>query len=117
MIITDNEFVLPPIAYSKIDMWRNEPAFRQKIIQWFRIENCVRIAGIAERVRKQAADSKLIIRRPADIRNRSAVSILIVRARVVAVDPTRADRKAKLTNLAFAFHPFANGVLVPALTA
>src|SRR5207244_2588217 len=117
MIITDNEFVLPPVAYSKIDMRRNEPAFRQKIVDWFGIENCVRIAGIAERIRKQAADSKLFVRRPANIRDCSAISILIVGARVVGVDPAGADRIIKLFDLALAFQPFPKGIVGPAFTA
>ena len=98
-------------------MGRNEPAFRQKIVQRFRIENCVRIAGIAERIRKQAADSKLFVRRPANIRDCSAISILIVGARVVGVDPAGADRIIKLVDLALAFQPFPKGIVGPAFTA
>jgi hypothetical protein len=59
----------------------------------------------------------LFVRRPANIRDRSAVSILIVRARVVGVDPASPDRIVKLINFAFAFQPFAKGVVGPAFTA
>ena len=91
MIVTEDESMLPPVTDSKIDMWRNQPALSQEIVDWFWIKDRIRIAGIAERIREQAADSHLVGRRPANVCNRSAVSILIVRARVVGIEPACAD--------------------------
>ena len=59
----------------------------------------------------------MFVRRPANIRDRSAVSILIVRARVVGVDPAGANRIIKLVDLALAFQPFAKGVVGTSFTA
>src|SRR6266487_2928810 len=98
-------------------MRRNEPAFRQKIVDWFWIENCIRIARIAERILAQAAVSYLVGRRPASVGNRGAVSILIVRARVVGVDPTRADRIIKSVDLTLAFQRLAKCVVGTAFAA
>ena len=91
MIVTENEFVLPPIADTKIDMRRDQPLFREEVIDRLWIENRIRISCVAKRIRKQAAYSQLFVRRPADVCNRSAVPILIVRPGVIGVEPARSD--------------------------
>src|SRR6266702_4582262 len=117
MIVAEDEFMLPPVADSKIDMWRNQPSLSQEIVDWFWIENCVRIAGIAERIREQPTDSQLFVWRPANVGDRGAVSILIIRARTVGVESACADRIIELVDFALAFEPFAKGVVGPAFTA
>src|SRR3984893_13198330 len=92
MIVAKNEFVFPPIANAKIDMWRDEPFLGQKIVERSRIENCILISRIAVCISEQRADAELLARRIADIRDSGRVAILIVRTRIVGVESTDADR-------------------------
>src|SRR5437762_11215204 len=117
MIVAKDEFMLPPVADLKIDMWRNQPSLSQEIVDWLWIEDWIRIAGIAGGIREQPTDSQLFVWRPANVGNRSAVSILIVRAGVVGVEPACADRIIEVVNLALALQRFAKGAVGPALTA
>ena len=52
MIVTDDQFVLPPFDRGEVDVRRNQPAFRQKIIKWMRRGDRVRIPGVTVRVGK-----------------------------------------------------------------
>jgi len=117
VIVAENEFVFPPVTYSKIDMWRDEPLFRQKIVERLRIKNRVRISCIAQRISEQTADSQMIARRPASIRNSRTVPILIVRTRVVRVESARADRVVEVVDLAVALEAFAECIVRSAFTA
>ena len=69
------------------------------------IEDRVWISSIAKRVSEQAADPQLFVRRPTDVRDRSCVAIIIVRTRVVRVDPACANRIIKAPDLAVALAP------------
>ena len=90
VIIGKNEFVVPPVSRPPIDVWTNQPTFREKMIDGTRIENCVWISGVAHRIRKQTADPKLVIRRPASVRNQGRIAVIVIRASVVGVEATRA---------------------------
>src|SRR6266403_3275846 len=59
----------------------------------------------------------MITRRPADIRNSRTVPILIVWARVVRVEPTRADRVVEVVDLAVAFQRLTKRVVRSAFRA
>ena len=62
MIVIENQFVLPPVVYSKVQVWGDEPFFGQKMIHWSWIEDRVRISRLAFRIDEQAADPQLIVR-------------------------------------------------------
>ena len=117
MIVAENEFVFPPVTYSKIDMWRDEPLFRKKIVERLRIKDRVRISCVAQRIGEQTADAQTIARRPADIRNSRTVPILIVGARVVRIEPTRADRVVEVVDLAVAFQRLTKRIVRSAFRA
>ena len=48
MIITENEFVFPPVGYLPIDVWSDQPPFREEVIDGLGIENRVRISRVAQ---------------------------------------------------------------------
>src|SRR4029077_1431891 len=67
LIVINDELVLPPIVDPKIHMRRDEPFLSQKMIDRFRIENCVWVTGFAFRIDEQTADPHLIARRKASV--------------------------------------------------
>ena len=91
VIITDNEFMIPPLSRLPIDVRADQPTLREKVINRARIEDRVWISSVAYRVSEQAADPQLFVRRPADVGNRSRVAVIIVRPRVVCVEAACAD--------------------------
>ena len=57
VIVSKNEFVLPPVGRFPIDVWANQPSFGEEVIDGTRIENRVRIAGVAHRIGEQTANA------------------------------------------------------------
>src|SRR6476646_6282316 len=81
------------------------------MINGTRIENRVWISGVAHGVSKQTADAQCLVGRPADVGNHGGVAVIVVRARVVGVETTRADRIIEALDLAVALPPFAKSVV------
>ena len=50
VIVAENEFVFPPIDRLEINMRRDQPVLRQKIVERLGSEDAVRIAGIGVRI-------------------------------------------------------------------
>ena len=111
VIVTENEFLLPPVSRFPIDVRANQPAFRKKMIDGTRIENSIRISGVAYGVSKQTPDPQLFARRPADIGDHGRVAVIVVRARVLRVETTRANRIIEAIDLAVALPPFTKAVV------
>src|SRR5438067_8783756 len=91
VIVTENELGLPPVRRLPIDVRADQPTFREEVINRARIENRVWISDVAHGVSKQTADAQRFVRRPADVSNRSGVAVIVVWARVVGIETTRAD--------------------------
>src|SRR5438445_9979173 len=82
-----------------------------------RVEDRVRISGVAQRIEEQAADPCLVVRGPTNICDTRAVSIIVVRSRVVRVDATRAKRVIELSDFAVAREGFPKRVVGTAFFA
>src|SRR6476660_237010 len=111
VIITDNEFVIPPLNRLPIDMRSNQPALGIEVINGTWIEDRIRISSVAKRISKQTAKSELLVRRPANIRNPGSIPIIVVRTRVVGVEPATGDRIIEVADFAVALPPFTERVV------
>src|SRR5207247_5862606 len=91
MIVSDNEFVVPPLDRLPIDMRSDQPTLRKKMIDRPRIKNCIRQSNVADRIGEQAADPQLLVRRPADVADRARVAVVVVRPCFLRIETTRTD--------------------------
>src|SRR5207247_4325986 len=66
VIVAHDQFMLPPINWLPINVRPDQPAFGQKIVERFRIENRVRITSVGEGISNQTADPERLVRLPAD---------------------------------------------------
>ena len=91
VIITENEFMLPPLGCIPIDVRPDQPTFSEEVINGAGIENRVGISGVAHGVSKQTADAQCFVRRPANVGDRSGVAVIVVWTRVLGIETTHAD--------------------------
>src|SRR4030095_16925232 len=63
VIVSDNEFVVPPLTRFPIDMRPDQPPLGKKMIDRPRIKDRIRQSNVAHRIGKQTADSQLLTRR------------------------------------------------------
>src|SRR4029077_9112057 len=63
VIVSDNEFVVPPLSRFPIDMRPDQPTLGKKMIDWSWIKDCIRQSNVTDRIREQAADPQLLARR------------------------------------------------------
>ena len=117
MIVSENEFVLPPVGCLPIDVRSNEPPFREEVINRSRIKDRIGVSRVTHRVSEQTPYPQMFVRRAANVRNSSGVPVIVVWTRVVGVEATRTDRIIEVINLAIALRPFAKRVVRPALGA
>src|SRR5207237_1452213 len=109
--VADGDVMVAAFDWLPIDMRSDQPAFCQKIMEGFWIKNRVRLTGVSERVGDQTAYPQGRVRRPADVRDRASQSILIIRARVVGVDPAESERIIELTDFLLALDHLAKGAV------
>src|SRR5262249_18198794 len=79
------------------------------------IENCVGITGVAHGISEQTTDPKLVARRPPNVRDAARVTIIIVGACVVGVEPAASDRIIEVVDFSAALAPFPECVVRSAL--
>src|SRR5206468_7888178 len=91
VIVTENKFMLPPVRRFPIDMRPDQPTLRKKMIDRPRTKDCIRQSTVADRIREQAAEQQLIVRRPADVADRGRVAVVVVRPCVLRIETTRTD--------------------------
>src|SRR5205085_8011741 len=117
VIVIENQFLFPPIAWFPIQVGSDQPFLGQQIVQRSRRENGIRAPGVAQRVGDQTPDPYLLVQRQADVRHQIAVAILIVRSRVVGIDATGADRIIEDVELTVAGDCLAKSVIGSAFLA
>src|SRR5262249_28301764 len=91
VIVSNNQFVVPPLSRFPIDMRPNQPALSEEMIDRPGIKDRIRQTDVADRIREQTADAQLLVRRPADIRDRGRVAVVVVRPRILSVETTRTN--------------------------
>jgi len=117
MIVSENEFVLPPVGCLPMDVRSNEPLFREEVINRSRIKDRIGVSRVTHRVSEQTPYPQLFLRRPAHVRNSGGVPVIVVWTRVVGIEPACADRIIEVINLAIALRPFSKRVVRAALGA
>src|SRR5439155_22827850 len=107
VIVSENNFVLPPIGYLPIDVRTNEPPFREEVINWSRIKDRVGVSRVTQRVSEQTTYPQLFVRRPTHVRNSGGIAVIVVWTRIVGIEPTCTNRIVEVVDLAIALQPFA----------
>src|SRR5207244_6878590 len=77
MIVSENEFVLPPVGCLPIDVRSNEPPFCEEVINRSRIKDRIGVSRVTHRVSEQTPNPQLFVRRPANVRNSGGVPVIV----------------------------------------